>query len=936
MTEPRESSASIRNEAEKGRYPEFRQRAPGDEVSYLQLPTVGHGAQAGDSYRYPWAIAESSTKRLAVFCTTRGLTLPTLLLGAYQILLHRYTGADEIGVGIDIDQPMEALSGRSESSSRVALLVADCVGNPAALVFLQQIGSGLQRMNGHKDLLYAAPPSHDNSPGRRNPQAVMSYHEGQRVMGLAPASSNHFPQTAASAGLAVDPFDMAIGEPAPDLKLSIVHEQGKLLCSLQSNAGVMSAELLSSMARHYEMVLAAILEDCGTSIGELQILGTEDYETLDAWTQTHVDYSPQCTVSDMLAQQAQRTPDATALVFRDQSLSYRQLDERSNQLAHYLRAQGATTDTLIGICIERSIEMVVGLFGILKAGAAYVPIDRELPAERIEAIITETRIPLLLRDTKSALPEQIKVPQLRVDEDWESCVASQAILPLESEISLNDLAYVIFTSGSTGRPKGILFRHEGLSSHIHWMRKRYPLNASDNVLQKSPCTFDVSTWEIFWTLADGAKVVIAEPEGHRDVFYVKQITEQERITVLNFVPSMLQLFVDTPTTHDLTSLRLTLCSGEIFRPALVDQFLDLCPSCEIHDLYGPSEAEVVSACQRTRNQWSGIINIGWPTPNSRLYVLDRHRQRVPIGVVGELYIGSSRLARGYLNRPDLTAECFINDPFGFDAQERLFKSGDLVRRLPDGSLAFIGRADDQIKLHGLRIELGEIDAVLSQHPDVQQCAVVAREGVNGSKRLVAYIVPTRVADASNPLSDDCVVAERANSCTMSSSCQTDPKWYRYLINKLPEPIVPTTYVIMQALPVTFSGKLDVKALPPPSTQRPSLAASLVLPSMETERIIAGIWQELLQLEVVGIDDGFFELGGHSALALHVQARVAKHFGVKLPAVALLQGGTIRKLAQIIDGMRLGTDELQSGHANIDASARTRKLEMLARKKSRAS
>jgi acyl-coenzyme A synthetase/AMP-(fatty) acid ligase len=456
------------------------------------------------------------------------------------------------------------------------------------------------------------------------------------------------------------------------------------------------------------------------------------------------------------------------------------------------------------------------------------------------------------------------------------------------------------------------------------------------VLQKSPCTFYVSTWEIFWTLANGAKVVIAEPEGHRDVFYIKQITEQERITVLNFVPSMLQLFVDTPTTHNLTSLRLTLCSGEVLKPTLVDQFLDLCPSCEIHDLYGPSEAEVVSACRRTRNQWVGIINIGHPTPNSRLYVLDCRRQRVPIGVAGELYIGSSRLARGYLNRPDLTAECFINDSFRVDRQERLYKSGDLVRWLPDGSLAFLGRVDDQIKLHGLRIELGEIDAVLSQHPDVQQCAVVAREGVNGSKRLVAYIVPALAADVSNPLSDDRVAVERPSNCATSNSCQTDPKWYRYLSDKLPGPMVPTTYVIMRALPVTFSGKLDVKALPPPSTQRPPLAASLVLPCTQTEQIIAGIWRELLQLEVVGIDDGFFELGGHSALALHVQARVAKYFGVKLPAIALLQSGTIRKLAQITEGMHLGTEEVQSVHANIDASARTRKLDMLARKKSRTS
>lgn len=591
-------------------------------------------------------------------------------------------------------------------------------------------------------------------------------------------------------------------------------------------------------------------------------LSAEERRHLLEWATNRSGAPPQQCVHEMFQMQASQTPHSTAVIYQGEALSYAALDAKSNQLAHYLRSEGVRQDTLVGICVDRSLAMVVGLLGILKAGGAYVPLDPHHPAQRLAEIIADAAMPLMLAHRSIRLPEGASVPIVNLDSDWERLIAPQPTSSVNGHVCSDTLVYVIYTSGSTGRPKGILFKHGGLANAIDWMRREYRVDSDDKVLQKSPCTFGVSAWEIFLPLSAGAKVVVAKPEGHRDIPYLKRTIEKERITLINFVPSMLQLFIDDAPGYDLTSLRVVLCAGEVLKPSLIAQFLDAFKHCELHNLYGQTETEAVTSYRCDAKHLDGIARIGRPRARAELYVLDEHSQLVPIGVTGRLHIGGPGLGRGYLNLPEMTAERFINNPFSAKVGDRLYKTGDLVRWLPDGSLAYVGRVDHQVKLHGIRIELREIEAVLAGHSDVRLCAVTLREDISGNKRLVAYIVPTRKSPEYTQLSIANSNSQDDGGIKISMLTRhMDPKWDGFLLAKLPEAMVPKTYVFMSSFPFTSSGKIDLQELPPPSTQRPPLQRPPELPSTATQRLISELWRELLQLNVIGIDDSFFELGG---------------------------------------------------------------------------
>jgi amino acid adenylation domain-containing protein len=556
-----------------------------------------------------------------------------------------------------------------------------------------------------------------------------------------------------------------------------------------------------------------------------------------AWNATERDY-PAALLHEAFSAQVARDPGAPAVRFRDETLSYAELDARIAQLAARILAMGAHR-SLVAVCMERSIEMVVALHAIVRAGCAYVPIDPEYPDDRIGFMLEDLDDPILI--TQQHLIERLAPSGVRVvpiDVPLDPAEAPTATtLPT---VSADDLAYVIYTSGSTGRPKGAINTHRGIANRIYWMQEAFGLTPADKVLQKTPFSFDVSVWEFFWPLLFGAELVVAEPGGHRDSAYLSQTIVERGITTIHFVPSMLQMFLEDPRAGACTSLERVICSGEALPRALQDRFFARLDA-QLHNLYGPTEAAVdVSwwACDPASPL--PFVPIGKPIANTQLHILDEHLEPVPVGAVGELHIGGIQVGLGYLNRPDLTGQRFIPDPFRPGG--RLYKTGDLSRYLPDGNIEFLGRSDFQVKIRGFRVELGEIESALESLDEVRGAVVVAHERSAGDVELVAYIAHPEGARFSRD-------ALR-----------------QQLATRLPEYMVPTTFVVMERFPLSANGKVDRKSLPPPVRTRPELGTPYVAPRTELQRRIAASWCRILELDRVGLDDRFFELGGTSLQA----------------------------------------------------------------------
>jgi len=581
------------------------------------------------------------------------------------------------------------------------------------------------------------------------------------------------------------------------------------------------------------------------------------------------------------------TPDAVAVIFENRRLTYRELNRRANRVAHYLRRQGVGPDVLVSLFMERSLEMAIAILAVLKAGGAYLPIDPDWPPERIGFVLADARVKLVLtQESLRAAVNDFAAEIVCLDGDLSRLSDESDENPSPTALGRH-AAYVIYTSGSTGTPKGVVNIHDGLLNRIQWMQQRYHLTASDRVLQKTPCTFDVSVWEFLWPLTSGASLVLARPGGQRDSAYLVQLIESRQITTVHFVPSMLDAFVRQPGVEQCSSLKRVFCSGEALSHDLQQRFFER-SSAALYNLYGPTEASIdVTAWECRRDCGGTVVPIGRPIANTQIYILDGELQPVPIGVAGELHVGGAGLARGYLNRPDLTAEKFIPNPFRSEAGARLYRTGDLARYLPDGNIEFLGRIDDQVKIRGYRIELGEIECVLRQHPTVCETVVLAREDNPGEKRLVGYVVG---ADAK---------VDELRS---------------YLKQKIPAYMVPSIFVCLDAFPLNPNGKVDRKALPAPDQTRPETATTYVAPGTPTEEILAEIWAEVLKLDKVGVHDNFFELGGHSLLAAQVVARLGSTLKLEIPLRLLFEAPTIQDLAQRIaayPGNRTGGGEILS-------------------------
>jgi len=622
-------------------------------------------------------------------------------------------------------------------------------------------------------------------------------------------------------------------------------------------------------------ILKAVNSGGDLTVGMLSVIPEQEKrKILSEWNSTFVPYPTDVCLHQLFEAQAERTPDAPALAFEGDELTYREFNVRANQLAHYLRVLGVGVESLVGVYMERSFEMVISLYAIQKAGGAYVPLDPEYPKERIGFMLEDARAPVIL--TQQHLAANIPENQARVvcvDSSWPEISRESRTNP-ESGAGPKNAAYVIFTSGSTGRPKGVLNEHRGIVNRLLWMQDEYGLTPQDSVLQKTTFSFDVSVWEFFWPLLVGARLVVARPGGHRDSGYLVRTINEQKITTIHFVPSMLQLFLEDRDVGSCKSLKRVICSGEALPYELQERFFQSL-GCELHNLYGPTEAAVDVTywpCRRDSEMLS--VPIGRPVANTQIYILDKRMQPVPVSVPGELHIGGIQVARGYVNRPDLTAEKFIADPFSPDPEARLYKTGDLCKFLPDGAIDYLGRLDFQVKIRGLRIEIGEIESVLGRHPAIREVVVVAREDAPGDKRLVAYVV------AKGPSG---INVEELRA---------------FLKGKLADYMVPSAFVQMEAFPLTSSGKADRKALPAPAGGR-QVDTDYVAPQSDAEKTIGEIWKEFLKLEAVGTHDNFFDLGGHSLLLVRVMNRLKPLFGRPLTVVDMFQRPTIHELAKFL-------------------------------------
>ncbi len=677
------------------------------------------------------ALPEELTASLRLLADAEACSLPVLLLTAGQCLLHRYTLQEDIVLGVPLQKGHSGLALESSENLHWALVPALLEASADAPVgFQSQLRKTTESL---VDASSRALPLAELYQAYRYETA--EYHPPLFQAGFVYRVSATRPDDAAVLAF----WNAIFSGPAPlDIALVITETAGKLQVSFLYNPALFRAATLESLGRHYLNLLTAAAQHPQQAVVRLPLLdAAERVALIEGFNQTQTAYPREVCLHGLFEAQVEKTPEAIALVFADQTLTYRELNARANQLAQHLLKQGVLPDQLVGICIERSVEMVVGLLGILKAGGAYVPLDPTYPRDRLAFMVedAETSILLTQQHLLDILPPTSALI-ISLDSDWPEIAKSGTEKP-DTAVNSSHLAYMIYTSGSTGRPKGAMNEHRGICNRLLWMQEAYGLNDSDRVLQKTPFSFDVSVWEFFWPLSTGARLVVAKPEGHKDPGYLLDVIDEQHITTLHFVPPMLHVFLEVMDQNRGRSIRRVICSGEALPYDLQQRFFSQ-SQAELHNLYGPTEAAVdVSywACQKDSSL--RIVPIGRPVANTRLYILDSQSEPVPTGVPGELHIGGIQVGRGYHNRPDLTREKFISNPF---AEGRLYRTGDLARFLPDGNIEFLGRIDHQVKIRGFRIELGEIEAALGQHPAVQQAVVLVHQDRHGDKQLAAYLV----------------------------------------------------------------------------------------------------------------------------------------------------------------------------------------------------
>ncbi len=860
----------------------------GDEPPLLELPT-DYPSPAVPSFRgqrRKMLLPNDLNEALKSLARQEGGTLFTVLLAALTTLFYRYSGQEDIAIGTPI-----ASRNRAELEALVGFFVntlvlrVDLSGRPTFRDLLRRATAVALEAYQHQDLPF------EKLVEVLQPERSLSHSPLFRVMFvLQNAPFPALDMAGVTGRPETPPHDTAMF----DLMVTAMETSEGLHIALEYNTELFAAETIGRMGQHLHTLLKGIVATPDAHLEALPLLTpAEQQHLIYDLNATHVPYDLSACLHHHIEAQVERTPDAPALIFEDQHLTYRELNDRANRLAHCLQQHGIGPESIVAICLERSLDLVVGLLAILKAGGAYLPLDLAYPPDRLRLMLQDARHPLLLThspETADLLQHQGPCVCLATDGDQ---IDQQPASNPTSTTAPDNLAYVIYTSGSTGKPKGVQNIHRAIVNRLLWMQAAYGLTSADRVLQKTPSSFDVSVWEFFWPLMTGACLVVARPGGHQDSAYLVELIQQQQITTLHFVPSMLQVFVQAAGVERCTSLRRVICSGEALPMELQQRFYARLHA-ELHNLYGPTEAAVdVTYWPCPRDDTRLSVPIGYPIHNVQIHILDRTFQPVPQGVPGELFIGGVGLARGYAHRPALTAEKFVPNPYSREPGARLYRTGDLVRYLPDGAIEFLGRIDHQVKLRGFRIELGEIEAVLATHPAMREVVVLAREDTPGEKRLVAYVVP-EAGDAAQ------------------SSVRHTQEIRAFLKERLPEYMVPAAFVVLDALPLTPNGKVNRKALPAPAQDRRDLEQTFTPPRTPLEATLAALCSQLLGVPQVGIHDSFFDLGGHSLLATRFIFRIRDTLHVELPLRLLFESPTIAGMAQAIEQMQAGRAPAEAG------------------------
>lgn len=799
-------------------------------------------------------------------------TLFTTLLAALQVLMSRYSGQEDIPIGVPV-------LGRSDAQAMgvmgyfVNMLVirGDLSGAPTFIEHLVRLRTRTASAYAHQALPFdrlvkELAPQRDPS---RNPFFQVSLTKWApdtrrlQFTGLAPAR--------------IEVVDT--GAAMFDLSFTVAEEGGQCELTIEYATDLFDEGTIECMAGHFTTLLEGIVDRPDAPVGELPLLTpAERHRLLAEWNDTAVDWPHALPLTAAFEVQAQRAPDAPALVDDNgRQLGYAQLNARANRLAHRLRALGAAPDMPVALCMHRCADSLVAVLAILKAGATYLPVDPHHPTDRIEFMLGDAGAALVLCHgaTRERLPRSARTI-VCVDAPAEAeAIARCADGDPATLAGPGQIAYIIYTSGSTGTPKGVQIPYRGIANHLCWIGEHLRLAATDRLLLFTAIGFDASVWEMLAPLRVGACLCLARPDGERDTAYLAQAIAEQRVTVLQGVPSMLRALLDEPLLARCDSLRHVVSGGEPLDHDLAARLLARVPQVRLGNFYGPTETSIdATVFELDRQQpGTGLVPIGRPVANTRCHVLDGLRQLVPVGVVGELYVGGTGLARGYLNRPELTRERFVADPFR--PGERLYRTGDLVRYLADGSIAFVGRNDDQVKIRGFRIEPAEIAAVLATHPQVHECHVMANRQWTGEIGLTAYAVLDGGA-AGSPAPADL---------------------RRFLAAQLPDYMVPVAFVALPAMPLTINGKVDVRTLPAPTAADTIGRASFAAPRDAVEHTMCRVWAEVLGLERVGLDDNFFEIGGHSLLAARLFARLADQLGQSPLLGILFVAPTVRLLAE---------------------------------------
>ncbi|MEC4878444.1 non-ribosomal peptide synthase/polyketide synthase [Pseudomonas sp. NC26] len=847
----------------------------GGEQPLLELPADRSrpALRSANGARFTLALDSALFASLKQLAQREGCSPFMLLLASFQWLLQRYCGQSDIRVGVPTANRNRAETERLLGFFVNTQVLRGYVDNDASFIdLLQQARDVALAAQAHQDLPF------EQLVDALQPERNLSHSPLFQVMFNYQVSAGETGLAAVLPGLSVEPMQWAMATTQFDLSLDCTEHPGGLSASLIYSTDLFDAARIERMAAHWQNLLAAAIQAPHARLGDVPMLTASEHQrAISGWNQTGRKYPGTPYVHQLFEQQAARQPQAPALTFAERTLSYAELNVEANRLAHHLRGLGVGPDVLVGIAAERSVDMVVGLLAILKAGGAYVPLDPEYPEDRLAYMFEDSGIALLL--TQSHLRANLPIPAglavLALDQ--RQAWSEQGEHNPEVLLHPENLAYVIYTSGSTGKPKGAGNRHVALHNRLAWMQEAYPLGTGDSVLQKTPFSFDVSVWEFFWPLMEGARLVMALPGDHRDPARLVQLITAEQISTLHFVPSMLQAFVGDENAARCTSLRRIICSGEALPVELQRQTLALLPHSGLFNLYGPTEAAIDVTHWTCVEEGKDAVPIGQPIANLHTYVLDGELNPVSPGVTGELYLGGIGLARGYHRRPALTAERFVTAPFG--SGERLYRTGDLARQREDGVIEYAGRIDHQVKIRGLRIELGEIEARLQEQDAVREAVVVAADGPSG-KQLVAYLVPEPVslARAETEIQGGYLQGVKAQ-----------------LLDVLPDYMVPAQWVLLEHMPLSPNGKLDRKALPKPDPAQ--TRSEYQAPRNDLEQQLALIWQDVLRLEQVGVDDNFFELGGDSIISIQIVSR-ARQAGIRFAPRDLFQHQSIRRLATV--------------------------------------